>query len=127
MPNSARSFLAMGAMFSALAVAFGAIGTHALASRVPADRLAIWQTAVQYHIYHALGLFVVGFVCQIMPNSMKTRIAGYAIVAGILLFSGSLYAYALYGEKWLTTFAPIGGLSLIAGWILLAIALLLGR
>lgn len=127
MLNHTRIFLALAAVLMAVAVAMGAIGSHALASRLPADRLAIWHTAVDYHIYHALGLFAVGSVCQRLPDSRYARYAGYTLAAGVSLFSGSLYAFALSGARWLTAFAPAGGLALIAGWILLAVALLHDR
>lgn len=123
MLNHTRIFLALAAVLMAMAVALGAIGSHALASWVPADRLAIWHTAVEYHFYHALGLFAVGFVCQLLPNSKRARYSGYTLAAGVFLFSGSLYAFALSGAKWLTALAPAGGLALIAGWALLAAAL----
>jgi len=127
MQNHTRIFLALAAVLLAMAVALGAIGTHALVSRLPPGRLAIWHTAVEYHFYHALGLFAVGFICQLLPQSKKARYSGYALAAGVFLFSGSLYAFALIDAKWLTTLAPAGGLALIAGWALLAAALFRDR
>ena len=122
-----RIFMSLAAVLMAMAVALGAIGSHALASRVPADRLAIWNTAVEYHFFNALGLFAVGFVCQFLPDSKWARYSGYQLAAGIILFSGSLYAYVLSSARWITALAPAGGLVLIAGWVLLAAALLRDR
>jgi len=123
MLNHSRIFLALAAMLMAVAVATGAIGTHALVSRLPADRLAIWHTAVEYHFYHALGLFAVGLISRHLPNSAQVRYSSYTLAAGVLLFSGSLYAFVLSGAKWLIALTPAGGLAFIGGWMLFAAAL----
>ena len=127
MPNHTRLFLTLAAVLMALAVALGAIGSHALASRLPADRLVIWHTAVEYHFYNALGLFAVGYASRLLPDSKRVRYSGYTLATGVFLFSGSLYAYAVGGARWLTTVTPAGGLALIAGWTLLAAALFRDR
>jgi len=119
-----RYFMGLAAILMALAVLLGALGAHWLPGWIPPARLSAWHTGVQYHFHHALGLFAVGFVATHKPESRNARIAGFLLVAGVALFSGSLYAYALSGEKWTASFAPAGGLAMIAGWILLAIALL---
>ena len=106
----------------AAAVALGAIGSHALASALTPDRLAIWHTAVEYHFYNALGLLGTGLLCERHPSSRLAMTAGMFVLAGIGMFSGSLYVYAISGIKWLTMLAPLGGTSMIVGWILLCIA-----
>jgi uncharacterized membrane protein YgdD (TMEM256/DUF423 family) len=119
---TARLALALGALLAAAAVAFGAFGAHALKSRLGSDALAIWQTAVQYHAWHALGLIAVGLLLLQWPERSALAWAGWAFVAGVALFSGSLYALALTGTRGLGAIAPIGGVAFIAGWIALAFA-----
>ena len=127
MHKNARIILILASILMALAVAFGALGSHLLAARLPAARLAIWHTAVDYHVYHALGLLAIALVSQHLPASSQVRNSAYLMAAGVLAFSGSLYAYALSGAKWLTAFAPVGGLAFIAAWVMLAVAVLRSR
>ena len=103
-------------------MALGAFGAHALKARLPAELLATWNTGVQYHLWHALGLIAVGMSTGIVADGPWLRAAGTLLAAGILLFSGSLYALALGAPKWLGAVAPFGGASLILGWLALAIA-----
>lgn len=105
-----------------LAVAFGAFGAHGLQARLAdvadgAKRLGWWQTGAQYHLLHALAL---GLVALVVARAPAARFAGGAFVLGTLLFSGSLYVMALGGPRWLGAITPLGGLSLLAGWALLA-------
>ena len=105
-----------------LAVALGAFGAHGLQARLAdmadgAKRLGWWQTSAQYHLLHALALGVVALVVARVPVA---RFAGGAFVLGTLLFSGSLYVMALGGPRWLGAITPLGGLSLLAGWAILA-------
>ncbi len=123
MSSYTRVLLALAALLMAVAVSLGAIGSHALRSALPHERLAIWHTAVEYHFYHALGLFAVGLISRHLPESKLIQWSGWLLAVGVLLFSGSLYAYALSGEKWLTSLTPAGGIALIAGWLLLAATL----
>ena len=127
MVKAARNLLVLASLLMAMAVALGAIGSHALVSRIPADRLAIWHTAVEYHFYNALGLLAIGIVCQQLPMTRKTVFSGYFLAAGIFLFSGSLYAYAVSGARWITALAPAGGIVLIVAWALFAFALMRDR
>jgi uncharacterized membrane protein YgdD (TMEM256/DUF423 family) len=106
-----------------LAVVLGAFGAHALRGRLTADLLAIYQTAVQYHFWHALGLLAIGLVAIHLPTSVPLRWAGWLMLSGILLFSGSLYLLALTGLRWLGAVTPLGGTAFIAGWALLGIAI----
>jgi uncharacterized membrane protein YgdD (TMEM256/DUF423 family) len=104
-----------------LAVAFGAFGAHALRGRLSPDMAAIFETAVRYHAYHALGLFAVAFVSDKHPSSLVTA-AGWSLTIGILVFSGSLYVLSMTGARWLGAVTPIGGTAFLAGWILLLVA-----
>jgi uncharacterized membrane protein YgdD (TMEM256/DUF423 family) len=117
-------FVILGALAAALGVALGAFGAHALKARLSADMLAVWQTAVQYHLCHALGLIAVGLLAQHLPASGPVRLGGWLILAGIVLFSGSLYVLAASGVRWLGTVTPFGGACFIAGWVAVAYAVL---
>jgi len=104
------------------AVALGAFGAHALKSRVSAEMLAVWHTGVEYHVYHALGLLAVGLVATQLPESALLKWSGWLMLAGIVLFSGSLYALALSGERWLGAITPVGGIGFLAAWALFVAA-----
>lgn len=116
-----KTFIMIAAALLALAVTFGAFGAHALKTQLSAEMLQTWKTAVDYHFYHALGLLVVGVLMISFPSS-ALKWSAVLLAIGILLFSGSLYTMALTGIKWLGAITPIGGLSFIAGWIMLLIA-----
>jgi len=124
MPASARLFLFLGAVLAAMAVVLGAFGAHALKGRLPADMLAVYHTAVEYHFWHALGLLAVGLACLQLPDSPWLRAAGWLLAAGVLLFSGSLYLLVLSGHRWLGAVTPFGGMAFILGWIAFALAVL---
>jgi len=114
-----RLFVAIGALAAAVAVAAGAFGAHGLENRVSPERLDTFQTGVTYHMYHALALFAVGWVAS-QWDAAAVSWAGYCFTAGIVIFSGSLYALVLTDTPWLGAITPIGGVAFIAGWILLA-------
>lgn len=119
-------FLIAGAVNAALAVALGAFGAHALKDKLSERYLAIWDTAVQYQMFHALGLLAVGILMSsslLGPSSQLTW-AGYLLLAGIIIFSGSLYALSLSGVGVLGAITPIGGVAFIVGWILFIAAVL---
>ena len=124
MTTSARLFLASGGFAALAAVALGAFGAHALKTRLSAEMLAVWHTGVEYHAYHALGLLAVGLVAGQLPESTLLKWSGWLMLAGIVLFSGSLYALALSGERWLGAITPIGGMAFLAAWGLFVIAVL---
>ncbi len=116
-----KGFLMWGAVSGGVAVAAGAFGAHALAEKLPADRLAVFETAARYQMYHALALLAIS--CR--PASVQSRrlaVAGVLFVAGTVLFSGSLYALALTGIRWLGAVTPVGGVSWLAAWALLVVA-----
>jgi len=116
MTTGAKLFLAAGGLAALAAVVLGAFGAHALKSRLSAEMLAVWHTGVEYHVYHALGLLAVGLVATQLPESALLKWSGWLMLAGIVLFSGSLYAIALSGERWLGAITPIGGLGFLAAW-----------
>lgn len=115
-----RIFVVLGSFNMLLAVALGAFGAHGLKSRVSAEMLAVWQTAVLYHLAHALGLLLVGLLALHLP----VRAAGWTLLVGIVLFSGSLYLMVLTGIRPLGMVTPLGGVAFLAGWLLLALAAL---
>jgi len=124
MTAGAKLFLAAGGVGALAAVALGAFGAHALKTRLSAEMLAVWHTGVEYHIYHALGLLAVGLVAQQRPGSALLKWSGWAMLAGIVLFSGSLYALALSSERWLGALTPVGGVAFLVAWALLVAAVL---
>lgn len=120
--TDAKLFLTLGAVLLAVAVALGAFGAHALKARLGAELLAVYHTAVQYHFYHALGLLAVGLIAMQLPASGLVRAAGWLMLAGIVLFSGSLYLLSMSGIRWLGAVTPFGGTAFIGAWLLLALA-----
>src|SRR5688500_2211513 len=119
---TARLALILASLLLALAVALGAFGAHALKSRLAPDLQAVWQTAVEYHAWHALGLFGVALYLLHRPAVAGTAWSAWLFIAGIVLFSGSLYALALTGTRAFGAVTPIGGTAFIAGWLALALA-----
>jgi len=105
----------------ALAVAIGAFGAHGLKARLSAEMIMIYKTGVEYHFYHAIGLLLIGVLSVSYP-SVLLNWSAILLVTGIFLFSGSLYVLAISGMKWLGAITPLGGLSFIAGWVLLFVA-----
>src|SRR3979490_242708 len=122
MTTSSKFFLSAGGLMGLAAVALGAFGAHALKGRLSAEMLAVWHTGVEYHIYHALGLLAVGVVATQLPESALFKWSGWLMLAGILLFSGSLYAVVLSGERWLGAITPVGGIAFLAAWALFVVA-----
>ena len=117
---TSRLAIAGGALLMAAAVALGAFGAHALKARLTPDALALWQTAVNYHAWHALGLLGVGLLITQFPNTRGLKVTAWLFVAGIVLFCGSLYALALGAPRAFGLVTPFGGVAFIAGWLLLA-------
>jgi len=117
---SARLALLLASLLLALAVALGAFGAHALKARVGPDLQTVWATAVQYHAWHALGLFGVGILMTVRPGLSGLALPAWLMIAGIALFSGSLYALVLTGARGLGAVAPLGGAAFIAAWLTLA-------
>ena len=127
MSASAKLFLAIGAVAMLAAVALGAFGAHALKSRIAPDLLAVYHTGVEYHFYHALGLLIVGLAAQHLPDSNWLRASGCLMLAGILIFSGSLYLLALTGVRAFGAVTPIGGIAFMLAWMMFAVAVVKSR
>ncbi|MES2038727.1 MAG: DUF423 domain-containing protein [Pseudomonadota bacterium] len=115
----ARSFIATAAILMFIGVAAGAFGAHGLKQMLSADMLAIWQTAVTYQMVHGLGMLALGIMLQQQDNALLRK-AAWAMLAGVIIFSGSLYALALTGIRVLGAITPIGGVAFLMGWAMLA-------
>jgi uncharacterized membrane protein YgdD (TMEM256/DUF423 family) len=114
-----RTFVVVGAVLAGLGVAAGAFAAHILADQLPEARLATFQTAAQYQVYHALALLVVGLLARsAAPPAL--RAVGWLFVAGTVLFSGSLYLLVLTDTPVLGAVTPFGGVAFLSGWALLA-------
>lgn len=111
----ANKLVALGALNGLVAVAAGAFGAHGLKDRIDARSLEIFETAARYQMYHALAMVLCGALAMRGAST-----AGWVFQAGIVIFSGSLYALALTGTKGLGAITPIGGLAFLVGWALLA-------
>ncbi len=116
-----NTLITLAALTLFLAVAAGAFGAHGLKAMLPAEMLAVWQTAVHYQMVHGLALL---FIALWLPQtrSRLPQFAAQAMLVGMLVFSGSLYALALSGVRLLGAITPLGGLALLLGWALLAAA-----
>ena len=119
----AKTLLMVAAISGLLAVVIGAFGAHGLKGRIATDLMAIFQTGVQYHFYHTLALLLVGILMLQFPQISLLKWSGWLFIAGIVIFSGSLYALAITDIKWLGAITPIGGVAFIAGWLTMAIAI----
>ena len=117
---NARLAIGSAAALLFVAVAFGAFGAHALRSKLAPDLMAVFQTAVQYHFWHALGLLAVGILLAQKPESGMLAAAAWLLVAGIVIFCGSLYVLALTGTRGWGAMAPVGGTAFLAAWAALA-------
>ena len=114
-----RICLLVASLALAAAVALGAFGAHALKTRLEPDMLATYQTAVQYHFWLALGLFALALL-MLQWDAPALTLAGWLLLAGLLLFCGSLYLLALTGARWLGAITPLGGIASIAAWLVVA-------
>lgn len=118
--SGGKLFLAIGSVCAALGVILGAFGAHALKSRLPETLLVAWQTGVLYHLIHSLGIMVIGAALLHLPASALIRASGWLMLAGIVLFSGSLYLLSAAGMRSLGAATPIGGVAFILAWLCLA-------
>ena len=122
--RNANSTVGIGAILMLLAVLLGAFGAHALKTRLTPEMLAVYQTGVQYHLVHGLGLMLVGIMRNSEANSSAEhsalKLAAIFMGVGVVLFSGSLYALAVTGMSVLGAITPLGGLCFIAAWALVA-------
>lgn len=116
-----KFFAVSGALAALLAVVLGAFAAHGLKSQLSAQLITTFQTGVQYQMYHALGILLVVLLYKHDPSALLLWSASF-MLAGIILFSGSLYALSLTGVRWFGPITPIGGLSFILGWGCLLVA-----
>ncbi len=105
-----------------LSVALGAFGAHALKDELSSDMMDVYQTGVQYHMFHAVGILLVALLIDRLPRPKLALWSARLLLVGVVLFSGSLYALALSGVEALGAITPLGGVAFIAGWICLALA-----
>lgn len=117
-----KLFLILGSVIMALGVMIGAFGAHGLKNIISEEMMEIFSTGVQYHFYHAIGLLIIGITAQYLPNSSLLYWSGILMVAGITIFSGSLYLLSTMGLRWLGAVTPVGGICFILSWILFTIA-----
>ena len=110
----------MSSFFGFSAVALGAFAAHGLKSVISPDALAVFETGVRYQVYHTFAVLAVAVLIKIFPGDFWRR-AGWLFTAGIVLFSGSLYALALFNERMFGFITPVGGLFFLAGWVSLGI------
>jgi uncharacterized membrane protein YgdD (TMEM256/DUF423 family) len=118
-----RRTLALAGLLLALATISGAFGAHALRASLPADRVEVYETAVQYHFFNALGLLGIGLALRSV-DALLLRWSAGLVLTGVVLFSGSLYALTFGAPRALGVVTPVGGLALIAGWLAFAAAFL---
>ncbi len=116
-----KPILMTASVLLTLAVAIGAFGAHGLKAHLSTEMLQTYKTGVEYHFYHALGLLLIGILSVSFPSGLLNWSA-VLLTVGIILFSGSLYVLAITGIKWLGAITPLGGLSFIAGWVLVFVA-----
>jgi len=116
----ASHIIQTAAVFGTLAVIFGAFGAHALEELlVSTGREDTYETAVDYHFYHSLALLFIGILYHLFPEKKRLNFSAIFFIAGILIFSGSLYFLCLSQITWLGAITPLGGLSFILGWVML--------
>ncbi|WP_240416304.1 DUF423 domain-containing protein [Paenibacillus periandrae] len=115
-------FVIIGCICALLSVLFGAFGAHSLKDALPPNMLANFQTGVQYQMYHGLGLILIGFASAYIPNNSSLNKAGWSMLIGIILFSGSLYVLSMTGVTMLGIITPFGGVAFLLGWLLFIIA-----
>jgi uncharacterized membrane protein YgdD (TMEM256/DUF423 family) len=121
MKKSAVSFMIIGSVCAFLSVAAGAFGAHALKGVLEPDRLAVYETAAKYQMYHALALLMIGWQMHQTLDAGLMR-AGWLFIVGIVLFSGSLYVVAMLDVHWAGTITPLGGLAFLGGWAAVALS-----
>lgn len=122
MPES-RKFMVIASVFGLTGVALGAFGAHSLKSAISSEMLSVFETGVRYQMYHSFALYVVSWALQ-SKRSTKFLVAAWSFVAGVILFSGSLYILAMSGIRWFGIVTPIGGVSLLGGWLMATLGFL---
>lgn len=115
-----KIFILLGSLLAALGVIMGAFGAHGLKPHLDAEMMTVYKTAVEYHLYHAFGLILIGLAASGLASNGVVLWAGVSLMIGLLLFSGSLYLLSITGIRWLGAITPFGGIAFILGWLLLA-------
>ena len=118
-----RVFIFLGSTAALVGVGLGTFGAHGLREKLPEPMMSVYHTAVQYHLIHALGLILIGYIVQGSSQTLLLQTAGWLLLAGILPFSGSLYGLTLTEIHGFGLITPLGGLCLLAGWALLALGI----
>ena len=118
-----KIFVILGAINAFISVALGAFGAHGLEGRISEHYMGVWEKAVSYQMYHALGLLATGILIQV-TNAPLLGTAGWLMLLGIIFFSGSLYILAVSGISILGAITPIGGVLFLAGWVLLIVGII---
>lgn len=119
MEKNSNKLIAVGAIMAAIAVMLGAFGAHIVQDSVSPERFENWKTGAQYHFYHAIAVIITGILARYV-NSVWLTYAGVAFAVGIILFSFSLYTLSVTGITILGAITPLGGVSFIIGWAILA-------
>lgn len=125
--NTVKIFLALGCLNTMLAVILGAYGAHGLKGKIADVMLSMYQTGVQYHFYHSLGLILVGLLMLQKFDSAWIKAAGWLMLAGILLFPGSLYLISIFHLHQFGEIAPTGGMAFIFAWLAMFIGIIRTR
>ena len=121
---TARLFLLLGSANAMFAVIIGAFGAHALKERLDESLMKVYQTGVEYHFYHALGLVLIGIIAINIPVNIWLKTSGWMMFNGIILFCGSLYGLSIFNLRWLGIVTPFGGVLFILAWLSLCIAII---
>ncbi|KQU58530.1 DUF423 domain-containing protein [Rossellomorea marisflavi] len=116
-----KTFIIIGAINAFLSVALGAFGAHALEGKISAKYIETWNTGVQYQMFHAIGILIIGVMLGNLAPSSLLSWSGWLMLIGTILFSGSLYVLSLSGIKVLGAITPLGGVSFLAAWVLMII------
>jgi uncharacterized membrane protein YgdD (TMEM256/DUF423 family) len=124
MPPLSRVFFTLAGLSGLLAVLLGAFGAHLARGFSAPELRAVYETGNHYHFYHTLGLLAVALLSLHWPESVFFKWSGWLMVAGVVLFSGSLYALSLSGVRWWGAITPVGGTAFLAAWLLLIVGVL---
>jgi len=119
-----KVFLVLGCLFAFLSIAIGAFGAHGLEGKISAHSLQIYKTGVQYQMFQTAGIFLVALLLDKFGSSTTLAWAGWLMVIGVVLFSGSLYALSVSNVKIIGAITPIGGVLFLVSWVLVAISVL---
>ncbi len=120
----AKKWIGIGSILVMLSVMIGAFGAHMLEPIIGEDKISVYETGVQYHMIHALGIIVIGVIAKVFGESKLLAWSARLLFIGIILFSGSLYVLSISGIGPLGAITPFGGVSFIAGWVCLAVTAL---